>query len=73
MHPRILKLVAYVLGIVATSFALPLATAFWYGEYDAASAFALPMAFGWTLALLVRPWRSSARAADARIPKPTVL
>ncbi len=66
MHTRILKLVAYVLGIVATSFALPLATAFWYGEYDAASAFALPMAFGWTLALLVRPWRSSARAADAR-------
>ena len=66
MHTRILKLVAYVLGIVATSFALPLAAALRYGEHDAASAFALPMAAGWTLSLLARPWRSETRPADVR-------
>ena len=66
MHTRILKLVAYVLGIVATSFALPLAAALRYGEHDTASAFALPMAAGWTLSLLARPWRSETRPADVR-------
>lgn len=45
-----LRIVAYVLGIVGTALALPLATALWRGEREMVPVFLGPMLAGWLVA-----------------------
>lgn len=47
-----LRIMAYALGILGSSFLLPLAIAIWQREYRMVPAFLLPMAAGWAAAIV---------------------
>ena len=59
MKFSILRIIAFILGVVGVALIPPLATALWFGERAAAWAFAIPMAASWALVAAFLVWRSS--------------